>query len=113
MAAVYQPTQARVQYELEPTLTAPTVDGDSFDAGNTRLLVQNIGASAVTVTVVTGGVAGGLDIEDLVVSVAADGVALIGPFPKTLFAQPSGTDAGRVLATYSTPANVLRAVITP
>lgn len=117
MARVSQTTQAAVDYKLAPNLTQPTVDGDVIDAGAVKLMVTNGSVSSINVTVQAIATVGGLDVEDLVVAVAAGQTALIGPLPKTVFGQPAGAvesgadDAGRVYVNYSAQTDVDRAVI--
>lgn len=118
MARVSQTTQAATDYKLAPTLTQPTVDGDVIDSGAVKLMVTNDKVGSIDVTVITTAVVGGLDVEDLVVPVAAGETALIGPFPKSLFGQPAGAvesgsnDQGRVYVGYGADTtDVTRAVI--
>ena len=117
MARASQATQQPVDYKLTPVLTEPTVDGDVIDAGAVKLMVTNGSLASVNVTVQATAAVRGLDVEDLVVPVAAGQTALIGPFPKTVFGQPSGAvesgsdDQGRVYVNYSAQADVDRAVI--
>lgn len=92
--------------------TAPTIDGDAVPPG-CLLLVRNGSAAPINVTVVTGGKESGLDISDIgPVPVAAGADAVFGPFlPREVFAQPSGTEVGRVLVDYSAQASVTRAAV--
>lgn len=92
--------------------TAPTVDGDAVPPG-CLLLVRNGSAGPINVTVVTGGKQSGLDISDIgPVAVAAGADAVFGPFlPRETFAQPSGTEVGRVHVNYSVQASVTRAAV--
>jgi hypothetical protein len=90
------------------TLLAPTVDGDAVPPG-TALLVQNTTGSAVNVTIVTGGTVGGsLAVDDIVVSIPANTMKVLGPFTEPYLPQSS---SGRVDVNYATPASFLRAAI--
>lgn len=84
-------TQAINRAGLVPALTAAAGGGDKFTPdNNTMLMVKNGGGSAVTVTVATPGTnAIGLNVDDVVVSVAAGATELIGPFPANYFADPT------------------------
>lgn len=92
-------------------LTAPPADGDVIPT-NAQVLVA-AGATPTTVTIVSTGTVGGLDVEDAGGTVAANTTRLFGPFPARLFAQPSDASVGasRVLVDYSSVATVTRAVL--
>lgn len=113
MARTSVTSQAVVRTGLNPTLTAPTVDGDIVDTGNVALWVDNASGGAVTVTVQTPVTQDGLDLSELAVSVPAGAFRLIGPLPARTFAQPgdAAVGAGRVLVDYSAITSVTRAVI--
>lgn len=83
--------------------TAPNVDGDAVPPG-CLLIVRNTDATtAMTVTVVTGGKQSGLDVADIgPVNIPAASSHIFGPFlPRETFAQPAGTEVGRVHVNYS------------
>ncbi|MBK1785135.1 hypothetical protein [Prauserella cavernicola] len=104
-------TQPIVKTGVEPELTAPTVDGDVIDTGRVLLMVDNAGASPVTVTVQTPLTVDGLAVDELAVQVPAGGRRLIGPFSKTTFGRPTGQpDSGRAYVDYSAVADVTRGV---
>ncbi|WP_188193444.1 hypothetical protein [Nonomuraea sp. SYSU D8015] len=111
MPRVNVTTQKITRAGLNPSLTAPTVDGDIIDTGTTFLYVKNDNAGACTVTVQTPLQVDGLDVSELVVSVPAAGIRLIGPFPKRTFGRPSTPDKDRAYVDYSIQASVTRAVI--
>jgi hypothetical protein len=117
MARVDVTTQKIVLTGLVPTLTEPTADGDVVDAGQVALYVTNGSGSPVNVTVEATAAQDGLDVEDLVVAVAAGATALIGPLPARTFAQDAGAvesgddDEGRVYVDYSAQTDVDRAVV--
>jgi len=82
---------------ITQTLTAASGDGHKFaNTGNDFIVATNDYTATVTLTVVTGGTVGGIAIEDVDVTVGAGGTRLIGPFNKSIFDQPSGTDAGKI-----------------
>lgn len=90
------------------TPAAPTAAGDSLPPG-CALVVENTSGASINVTIQTGGTVEGLAIADVVVAVPAAGVRVIGPFtPRSVFVQPPGADAGRVLVDYSAVAGVKR-----
>jgi hypothetical protein len=93
-------TQSITRAGLTPALTAAAGGGDKLTPDkDTMLMVLNGGGSAVTVTVVTPGTNQiGLNIDDVVVSVAAGATKLIGPFPAQFFANPAD---GLASITYS------------
>lgn len=75
------------------TLSAASGDGHSFtNTGREFIVVTNDYTAAVTLTIVTGGTVGGLDIEDVDVAVATDTTKIIGPFSPSLFNQSGTTD---------------------
>lgn len=93
------------------TYAAPTVDGDAVRPGTT-LLVKNGSASAITVTLVTPAVTGGLAIEDRTVSVAAATDVLVAIPRDVIYQDPvDGPTRGLVPVDYSAVASVTRASI--
>lgn len=114
MARASLTTQARSGFRLAPTLTAAAVDGDIVDV-NSRLWVHNGSGAPITVTAVTAAEVSGLEIEDVAEAVAAGADVLIGPFSRTLFAQPADAAVGasRVLINYSSVTTVTRAAVAP
>lgn len=112
MARLDVTTQQITRGGLTPAMTQPNVDGDVVDCGGTFLYVDNASAGSIDVTVQSPVTVSGLDVEDLVVAVAAGAVKLIGPFPPSVFGRPSGdVDAGRAYVNYSSQASVTRAVV--
>jgi hypothetical protein len=93
-------TQAINRAGLVPTLVAAAAGGDKFTPdNNTLLMVKNSSGAPITVTIATPGTnAIGLNIDDVVVSVAAGAEKLIGPFPANYFANPAD---GLAAVTYS------------
>lgn len=112
MARASQTTQEIVRSGLVPSMTTPTADGDVIDSGRVFLFVENVGTASHDVTVQTPLTVEGLDVEQLVVTVAASEQRMIGPLPKHVFGRPSGSNEGRVYVDYATPADWLRAVVT-
>lgn len=111
MARVSVTTQQIDKTGTAPTLTAPTIDGDVIDTGRVFLWVDNSGATAVTVTVLTPVQVDALDVDDLAVSVPAGGARLIGPLRPSTFGRPAGDpDAGRAYVDYSDSTSVTRGV---
>jgi hypothetical protein len=106
----------RAGLTIAPVVT--TADGDVIDAGNTILIVENIGAAPATVTVQATAAQDGLDVEDQITTIATGAIRLLGPWPARTFGQPSGAvesggdDAGRVYVNYSTPADLAAQVAT-
>lgn len=114
MARTSVTTQPVVRAGLNPTLTAPTVDGDIVDCGNVALWVDNAGAAPIGVVVQATVAQDGLNLEDLTVSVPAGAARLIGPLPGRTFAQAQDATvgAGRALVDYPDGVtSVTRAVI--
>lgn len=117
MARVDVTTQQVTRDGLVPVVTEVTADGDVIDVGRTVLYLVNGSGSPVNVTVLSTASQDGLDVEDLVVAVAAGTTALIGPFPKRTFGQPAGAvesggdDQGRVYVDYSAQLDIDRAVV--
>lgn len=109
-ASLTTPTTTDFKTVIAPT--AATVDGDIIDVG-ARLYVNNGSGAPINVTVQCTASTSGLDVEDLVVPVAAGQSALIGPLPKSLFAQASDAvvGAGRALVDYSAITSVTRAAV--
>lgn len=111
MARVSVATQAIVKTGVVPALTAPTVDGDIIDTGRVFLEVNNGGGASITVTVQTPVQVDGLDLSELIVSVAAGVTKRIGPLSPSTFARPAGgADAGRAYVDYSSVTSVTRGV---
>lgn len=112
MARSTPTTQVVTRAGLNVTMSAPNVDGDIIDAGNVEVVINNGSGAPIDVTFVSTYSYGDLDLEDLVVSVPAAGTRSYGPFPASLFAQPTDAvvGAGKVLANYSAVASVTRAV---
>lgn len=76
-----------------------SASGDKFPGGEAVWVFWLNGSGApITVTVETPGTVGGLAIADLTISVPANGYAVRGPFPASVF----GDSAGLVAMTYST-----------
>lgn len=111
MARLAQLTQEIDRVGLVPAMTAPTVDGDIVDCGNVAIMVDNASGGSINVTVEATATLDGLDVEDLVVPVAAGTVALIGPLPQRTFGQLSGANKGSAFVNYSAQASVTRAII--
>jgi len=89
--------------------TSPTAEGDLLSPGDV-LVVQNVGASPVTLTVASHHTVEGVALGAGGGSVPAGGVSVF-KFGGA-FAQPADdTYPGKVLVTYSTPADVHRAVV--
>lgn len=79
------------------TLAAASGDGHKFvNNGDEIIVVTNDYTDTITMTVVTGGTAGGLAIDDVDVALAAGATKIVGPFTTSIFNQRSGSDAGRV-----------------
>lgn len=100
---------------LSVAMTAPNADGDIIPAGQVALQVLNGSGSPITVTVQTPGTDPATETArpELTVSVPAAGTRLIGPFPTSLFAQPSDAGVGplQVLVDYSAITSVTRALV--
>lgn len=91
--------------------TAPTVDGDAVQPGTT-LLVKNGSAGAITVTLVTDALIGGLAVADKTISVGAGADVLIAIPRDTIYRETSaGTTFGLVQVDYSAVTSVTRANI--
>lgn len=111
MARVSVSTQKIVGDGLTPALTAPTVDGDTIDAGAVALMVVNGSGASINVTVQTPATQSGLAVAENIVAVPASATKLIGPFPKGTYARPSAPDEGKVYVDYSAQTSVTRAVV--
>lgn len=115
MTRVSVASQPVVKTGLVPAFTAPTSgvgNGDIIDTGRVVLVVNNAGGSSITVTALTPITVDGLNLEDLVVTVAAGAVEYLGPFSASTFGQPTGSaDAGRAYVEYSSVTSVTRAVL--
>jgi len=77
---------------ITPSYAAANADGNSFDnQGGSYLQVKNGSGSQITVTIPTPAKVGGVDLEDITVTVAATtGDKVIGPFAPELFNQSGG-----------------------
>jgi hypothetical protein len=84
--------------------------GDAVPVGS-FLLVDNGGASALTVTLKAARTYLGHTLSDSTVTVAAGATSLIGPIPSDPFGIESGADLDRVYVEYSAVASVTRAVL--
>jgi hypothetical protein len=83
-------------------LAAASGDGHKFvNNGKEFVVITNDYTATVTLTVVTGGTAGGHPIADVEVTMAAGATKLIGTFKPEIFNQTSGADAGRVYLNWS------------
>jgi hypothetical protein len=95
-------------------LTAPTGPGpgvgDAVPVGS-YLLVNNGGASPLTVTLKASRQYLGHTLSDTTVTVAATTQSLIGPVAADPFGITSGADVDRVYVEYSAVASVTRAVL--
>lgn len=84
---------------IDPTtvdVALHATDGAMFtNNGDTRVWVNNSGAGAHVVTVVTPRTVEGLAVADKPYTIPAGKTALIGPFDPTTYNQPSGADAGK------------------
>jgi hypothetical protein len=86
---------------VEMTLAAASGDGHKFaNTGDEIVVVTNDYTATVTLTVVTGGTAGGHPIDDVDIELEAGETTLAGPFETAIFNQTSGSDAGRVYLTF-------------
>jgi hypothetical protein len=87
---------------LTQALSAASGDGHQFaNTGREVVIVNNGHSETITLTIVTGGTVGGLDIEDVDVAIDAGDTALVGPFETPIFNQTSGAAAGRVYLNWS------------
>jgi hypothetical protein len=79
---------------IDPTYSAANADGHTFaNSGRAFFQAFNGGASDIECTFATPGQVDGLDIEDLVVDIAAGEDAIIGPFPPSIYnTEPGVTD---------------------
>jgi hypothetical protein len=114
MARVVLTPQKCTPLGLQPTMTAPIVDGDVVPAdGRSVLVVTNASASPINVTAQTPAQMSGLDVAENIVVVAAGAVCkLIGPFDAATFARPDGgADPGTVYVNYSALVSVTRGLI--
>lgn len=74
------------------SLGAASGDGQQFEnTGQEIVIITNGYTDTITMTVVTGGQVGGLDIEDVDIAVAPGATRLAGPFTKAIFDQPTAT----------------------
>lgn len=77
-------------------VTGDTTNQHFFNnSGSEFLVVRNSGGAEYDVTIITGATVDGQAVADRVVSVPAGDHVLIGPFPETVYDQPSGTEAGK------------------
>lgn len=84
-------TQTITRAGVDPALSAAAGGGDSFTPGDDVFLhVANGGGGSITVTIAgQGTIVPNMDVPDVVVSVTNGQDRMIGPFPFTLFADPS------------------------
>lgn len=81
---------------------ADVVNGEVIDCGRVVLVVNNSSGSSITVTVHATAVVDGLPVEDLVVTVPAATIKLLGPLSASTFGQASSSpDNGRAYVNYS------------
>lgn len=93
------------------TYAAPTVDGDAVRPGTT-LAVKNASAGAITITLVTPALSGGLAIADRTLTVAAGAEVLIAVPEDVIYRETAaGATYGLVPVNYSAVASVTRANI--
>ena len=79
------------------SLSAASGDGHKFaNTGEEIVVVTNDYTETVTMTVQTGGTVGGLAIADVDVALTAGQTKIVGPFNKTVFNQPGGSDYNQV-----------------
>lgn len=103
-------TQAINRAGIGPTYAAAAGGGDKFIPGKDVFLhAKNGSGGALTVTIVTPKTVSGEAIEDRAVSVPAGAERMIGPFPKSLFANPA--DSGKAAITYSGVTSLTIAVL--
>lgn len=85
---------------IVPSFSAAAGGGDKFIPDeDTYIEAINGSGGAITVTIATPKTVDGEAIADRAVSVAAGARRKIGPFPKSLFADPA--DSGKAAITYS------------
>lgn len=114
MARALRVPEKVVPTGLQPTMTAPTVDGDMIPAdGRTVLVVTNASGAPINVTAQTPRKVGGLDVAENIVPVAAGAVGkMIGPFDAGTYGRPgSGADPGMVYIDFSAQASVTRGYV--
>lgn len=100
---------------LQPTMTAPTVDGDMIPAdGRSVLVVTNASGGSINVTAQTPATMGGLAVAEQIVPVAAGAVCkMIGPFDAATYARPDGgADPDMVYIDFSAVTSVTRGYVT-
>lgn len=61
------------------------------NSGRMFLVIENTGAGAHTISVLTPGTVDGLAIADLSITIAAGAIRKVGPFPKSVYDQSDGT----------------------
>ena len=88
---------------------ATDMEGDAVRLSN-KIWINNGSLASVTVTLITGGTAEGLAVDDPTVTITAGQAKLIGPFP-AVFGQPAGVDGGWVFINYSSITSVTRACL--
>lgn len=93
-------------------VAADVANGEVIDTGRVFLEVTNTGSASATVTVHATAVVDGLNVEDLVVTVAAGATEKIGPLSTSTFGQPTsaGADKGRAYVDYQTGSTFNREV---
>lgn len=84
-------TQTITRAGVDPSLSAAAGGGDSFTPGDDVFLhVNNGGGGSITVTIVgQGTILPNMNVPSVVVSVTNGQDRMIGPFPHTLFADPT------------------------
>ena len=84
MAELTKQAAARAANDLDWTTSSD--DGDTFETNGTEaLLVRNNKAGTITLTVTTVKKVDGLDVDNLTIEVAASAVALLGPWPASIY----------------------------
>jgi len=84
MALLTKQAAARAANDL--TFTTSSDDGDTFETNGTEaLLVRNNKAGTITLTVTTPKTVDGLAVADLTIEVGTDEVALLGPWPSSIY----------------------------
>lgn len=93
-------TQKITRAGIGPTYAACAGGGDKFiPDDDVYVHIKNGSGGALTATFATPGDVDGEPIDDRTVSVPAGGERVIGPFPKTIFA--NNADGGKCAITYS------------
>lgn len=95
------------------TSEAANIDGNIIRGDRTLLIVWNGGGSPITVTVPTPGTISGLAIEDVVATVPAGAMRIIGTFAGALFRQTALGQQSDVHVNYSAVTSVSVAAFHP